>query len=68
MSFTQTSHESRYRSAGVTVYSVGYGEIHSDFMKAIASNPALYYLAPPSADLQAIFQKIALEIKLRLVQ
>jgi Flp pilus assembly protein TadG len=56
------------KAAGVTVYSIGLGAlIHEDFLKQIASSPALYYLAPTANDLKAIFQHIALDIKLRLV-
>lgn len=61
-------HASELKAKDVTVYSVGYGDIDTAFMKSIASSAALYYNAPKSSDLSGIFQHIALEIKLRLVQ
>ena len=61
-------HASELKAKDVTVYSIGYGDIDAAFMKSIASSAALYYNAPKSSDLSGIFQHIALEIKLRLVQ
>jgi Flp pilus assembly protein TadG len=62
-------HAKEIKDAGVTVYAIGLGAlIHEDFLKQIASSPTLYYLAPTGNDLTAIFQHIALDIKLRLVQ
>jgi hypothetical protein len=37
-------------------------------MRQIATSPQQDYNAPTSAELQAIFQRVAQEIKLRLVQ
>jgi Flp pilus assembly protein TadG len=51
----------------VVIYTIGLGNVDANFMGAIA-NPNLYYHAPTSAELQAIFQRVAQEIKLRLVQ
>ncbi len=61
-------HASELKAKDVTVYSIGYGDIDEAFMKSIASSAALYYKAPKPEDLSGIFQHIALEIKLRLVQ
>lgn len=56
------------KDQGVTVFSIGLGALINDsFMENIASSPEQYYKAPTPADLQAIFQKVAREIKLRLV-
>jgi hypothetical protein len=61
-------HAGEMKNAGVTVYSIGLGNlINEDFLKDIASSPSLYYHAPTANDLKAIFQHIALDIKLRLV-
>jgi Mg-chelatase subunit ChlD len=51
----------------IIIYTIGLGNIDAPFMQAIAS-PNLYYRAPNSSQLQAIFQQVAQEIKLRLVQ
>ena len=61
-------HANEEKAAGITIYTVGYGTTHDAFMKGLASNSTMYYKAPTTADLQGIFQHIALEIKLRLVQ
>jgi Flp pilus assembly protein TadG len=62
-------HAQTIKNGGVTVYAIGLGAlINEDFLKQIASTPGTYYLAPTGDDLTAIFQHIALDIKLRLVQ
>jgi hypothetical protein len=56
------------KDRGVIVYAIGLGDgIHSDFLNDLATSPDQVYVAPTSADLQAIFQKVARDIKLRLV-
>jgi von Willebrand factor type A domain-containing protein len=61
-------HAQELKDAGVTVLSIGLGEkINSSFLEALASGPDQVYMAPTSADLQTIFQKVAQDIKLRLV-
>ena len=53
----------------ITVFAIGLGEqINRSFLEQIASGPEMVYVAPSSSDLQAIFQKVAQDIKLRLVQ
>ena len=62
-------HATELKNAGVTVYSIGLGpDVHTAFMQGIASNATQYYYSPTTAELGGIFQHIALEIKLRLVQ
>jgi Flp pilus assembly protein TadG len=62
-------HATELKHAGVTVYTIGLGSaVHTAFMQGIASSTNLYYYSPTPAQLQGIFQHIALEIKLRLVQ
>lgn len=61
-------HAQAMKNEGVTVLTIGLGpRVNDPFMEAIASSPEQYYEAPTSGDLQAIFQKIAQDIKLRLV-
>jgi Flp pilus assembly protein TadG len=58
----------KMKDDGVTVFTIGLGEnIHTDFLTDLASSPDMVYMAPTSADLQGIFQKVARDIKLRLV-
>ena len=62
-------HATELKNAGVTVYTIGLGtQVHTAFMQGLASSNSMYYYSPTPADLQGIFQHIALDIKLRLVQ
>jgi hypothetical protein len=57
------------KQRGVVIYCIGLGpNVDQAMMEQIASNPAMYYHAPTSADLEAIFQQVAQQIQLRLVQ
>ena len=61
-------HARELKDAGVTIYAIGLGErINSDFLEMVASSRDQVYVAPTSADLKAIFLRVAQEIKLRLV-
>jgi uncharacterized protein YegL len=61
------NHAAELKAKNIVIYTIGLGNIDAPFMQAIA-NPNLYYRAPTSSQLQAIFQQVAQEIKLRLVQ
>lgn len=62
-------HARELKDEGVIVYTIGLGaEIHTQFLEDLATSPQQVYIAPTSADLQAVFQKVAQDIKLRLVQ
>ena len=53
----------------ITIYTIGLGsKVNTQFMQNLASGASLYFYAPNSSQLQAIFQQVAQEIKLRLVQ
>ena len=45
----------------------GAPDIDPNFLKALASSPDQVYIAPTSADLAALFARVAQQIKLRLV-
>lgn len=61
-------HAQELKNSGVIVFSIGLGErINSDFLQALATGPEQVYIAPTSDQLAAIFQKVAQDIKLRLV-
>jgi hypothetical protein len=60
-------HAAELKAKNIVIYAIGLGNIDAPFMQAIA-NPNLYYRAPNSSQLQAIFLQVAQEIKLRLVQ
>jgi Flp pilus assembly protein TadG len=62
-------HARELKDKGVIVFAIGLGErINRDFLERIATGPEQVYMAPTSEDLTAIFQKVAQNIKLRLVQ
>ena len=56
------------KNRGVVIYSIGLGTTNSAFLTALATGPDQVYIAPSSDQLRSIFQKIAKEIKLRMVQ
>lgn len=52
----------------IKIYIIGLGSVDKAFLGQIASGPDYEFYTPSSSELEAIFQKIAKEIKLRLVQ
>ena len=53
----------------VKIYTIGLGpEADGNFLTQVASGADFYHYAPSSSDLSAIFNAIAKDIKLRLVQ
>ena len=59
------------KDRGVKIYVVGLGssnEIDETFLTSISSGSTYTYIAPTSAELEGIFNLIARDIKLRLVQ
>jgi hypothetical protein len=64
-------HAKELKDKGIKIYVVGLGtttSIDPDFLKALSSGEDYTYITPSSSELEAIFKKIAKEIKLRLVQ
>ena len=63
-------HAQELKDAGVEIYTVGMGSVDPTFLAQIASGPSYEYLSTTStgSDLTSLFQKIAANIKLRLVQ
>jgi Flp pilus assembly protein TadG len=61
------NHADELKAKDVVIYTIGLGSVDDQFMTAIA-NPGLYYHGASSSQLQGIFQQVAQEIKLRLVQ
>ena len=56
------------KNRGALIYIIGLGNVDKNFLGQIASGPAYEYYAPTSSDLQRVFNLIAKDIKLRLVQ
>jgi len=69
------NHAAALKAKDVTIYVIALGsettgQIRKDFLEQIASSPSTeyYYQTPDSSELNAIFNTIAKEIKLRLVE
>jgi Flp pilus assembly protein TadG len=60
-------HAQELKNKNITIYTIGLGDVDPVFLGKIASGPTYEFYAPTSDELEAIFQKIAKEIKLRLV-
>jgi hypothetical protein len=56
------------KDQGALIYIIGLGNVDKNFLGQIASGASFEYYAPSSSDLQRIFNVIAKDIKLRLVQ
>jgi hypothetical protein len=62
------AHANELKAKYVKVYTIGLGSnVNATLMRSLATDPSMYYYAPGNADLTALFQKVAQEIKLRLV-
>jgi Mg-chelatase subunit ChlD len=58
------------KDKGIKVYVIGLGsssDIDPDYLRSLSSGTDFAFIAPTSSDLEAIFNKIAKDIKLRLV-
>ena len=63
------AHASELKAKYIKIYTIGLGSnVNTTLMQALATDPSMYYYAPNSTQLTAIFQRVAQEIKLRLVQ
>lgn len=59
------------KSKGIKIYTIGLGsssEIDPAYLRSLSSGDDFTYIAPTSAELAAVFNRIAKDIKLRLVQ
>ncbi len=62
-------HAQELKASGVKVYTIGLGSsLDEQLLADMSSGEAFTYLAPSSTELQELFQKIAKNIKLRLIQ
>lgn len=61
-------HAQEIKDKGIKIYTIGLGSVDQAFLGQIASGPAFEYYTPNSSELKDLFQKIATNIKLRLVQ
>lgn len=61
-------HAALLKAKGINIYVIGLGDVDRTFLHQVASGSEYEYYTPSSSQLQALFNKIAKEIKLRLVQ
>jgi ornithine carbamoyltransferase len=64
-----TLHAQELKAKGIKIYVIGLGssnEIDAAYLQSLSSGAGFTYIAPTPADLDAIFNKVAKEIKLRL--
>ncbi len=62
------AHAQELKDRNIRIYTIGLGGVDRQFLAAIASGSEYEYYTPTSSQLEAIFQKIAKDIKLRLVE
>ena len=63
------THANELKAKYIKIYTIGLGtNVNTTLMQTLATDPSMYYYAPTSGQLTAIFQRVAQEIKLRLVQ
>jgi len=62
------AHAQEIKSRNIRIFAIGLGDIDQGFLSTIASGPDYVYYTPTSSDLEAIFNRVAREIRLRLVQ
>jgi Flp pilus assembly protein TadG len=62
------AHANELKAKHIKIYTIGLGSnVNTALMQALATDPSMYYYAPTPNELQTIFQRVAQEIKLRLV-
>jgi len=61
-------HAQELRNKGIHIYTIGLGGVDRTFLGQVASGPEYEYYAPTPAQLEALFNAVAKEIKLRLVE
>ena len=61
-------HAQQLEDKGIKIYTIGLGSVDQNFLAAIASGPGFEYYTPDSNELKNLFQKVATNIKLRLLE
>ena len=61
-------HAQELKDKGIKIYTIGLGGVDQSFLGQISSGQAFQYYTPDSSQLEELFQQIASNIKLRLVQ
>ncbi len=61
-------HAQELKDRGIAIYAIGLGQVNRSFLEQLATDRSRVYYAPTSDQLEALFQEVARQIKLRLVQ
>jgi hypothetical protein len=61
-------HGQELKDKGIMIYTIGLGADNATFLRSLASAPDMYSSTPDDTELDALFEKVAKEIRLRLVQ
>jgi hypothetical protein len=61
-------HATELKNKYIRIYTIGLGGVNTTFLGQVASGPEYEYYAPTPAQLEALFNAVAKEIKLRLVE
>ena len=61
-------HAGALKARGIKIFAIGLGNVDEAFLGIVASGSDYVSITPNSSELEAIFRKIAKDIKLRLVQ
>jgi len=61
-------HAQELKDQGIKIYTIGLGSVDPLFLAEIASGPGFEFYAPTSSELKSLFQKVATNIKLRLLE
>ena len=61
------AHAQELKEKGIKIYTIGLGNVDTAFLGQISSGDYFQYYTPDAAQLEELFQKIAMNIKLRLI-
>ena len=61
------AHAQELKEKGIKIYTIGLGNVDTAFLHQISSGEYYQYYTPDASQLEELFQKIAMNIKLRLI-
>ena len=61
------AHAQELKEKGIKIYTIGLGHVDTEFLHQISSGEYFQYYTPDASQLEELFQKVAMNIKLRLI-
>ena len=61
------AHAQELKEKGIKIYTIGLGDVDTEFLHQVSSGQYFQYYTPDAAQLEELFQNIAMNIKLRLI-